>query len=181
MHFISSNDLITQLQWRYATKSFDSSKKIPEDQWKALCQSLIFSPSSYGLQPWKFLIVQNQELRKKLRAHSWNQAQVEEACHYVVLCYLKDIDEAHVEKFIRRMCEVRGISEDSILTYKNLVVGNVTKGNQVKDKNAWAARQCYIALGFLMQSAALMGIDTCPMEGIDPEKYDEILDLKNSP
>lgn len=177
MSKIQNKDLIEQLQWRYAVKKFDSSKKIPDSDWKTLEQSLVLTPSSYGLQPWNFLVVQNPELRKELRTHSWNQSQVEEASHFVVFTIMDEVDEAHVDRFIERIAYLRKAPVEDFSGLKKMLMNNVVSGPSAQQKREWAARQAYIALGNFMTAAALLGIDTCPMEGLDPLKYDKTLKL----
>ncbi|HSI83378.1 MAG TPA: NAD(P)H-dependent oxidoreductase [Candidatus Methylacidiphilales bacterium] len=177
MSAISPDQLLEQLNWRYATKTFDATKKISDDVWKALEAALILSPSSFGLQPWKFIVVNDPDIRATLRAASWKQSQTTDASHFVVLAVKTSIDEAYVEDFIKSLAASRGESVDSpsIAGYAKVISAFVSApGFPVKD---WATRQVYIALGNLMTSAALIGVDTCPMEGLDPAKYDEILGL----
>jgi nitroreductase len=175
MNPINPETLLTQLEWRYATKRFDSSKKIAADTWAALESSLVLSPSSFGLQPWRFLVVNDKPTREKLMPLSWNQSQIVDASHMVVLAAKKDLSKEDVQRYVKRIAEVRGVSESDIAGYRDMMVGFVegTKGTI----NEWAAKQVYIAMGVLLTSAALLGIDACPMEGIDPAKYDEILGL----
>lgn len=173
-----SSQLIAQLEWRYAVKKFDPGKKIPESDWSALEKSLVLTPSSYGLQPWKFLVVQDPGLRAKLRAASWNQSQVTDCSHFVVFARRTHLDEAYIRHYIKRVAEVRGQEEASLKGYHDMMVNNLVKGPQNSRIEEWAAHQTYIALGNFMTSAALIGIDTCPMEGLDPKQYDEILGLK---
>lgn len=174
-------NIVESLQWRYATKKFDATKKINSTDWEALEQSLLLAPSSYGLQPWKFLIVQNPAIRKQLTPASWNQTQIEDCSHLVVMTTLKKVDEAYVNMFINRTAEVRGMPADGLKGYADMMIGDLVKGPRSQIIQHWAQRQSYIAMGMLMESAALMKIDTCPIEGIDPVKYDEILNLKNTP
>jgi len=180
MSRIAANDLLQQLQWRYAVKKFDSNKKISEQDWKALRTSLVLSPSSYGLQPWKFLIIDSPQVRKQLTAASWNQTQVADSSHYVVLTAVKSLAEADIDRYINRVAEVRKVDRDSLKMYRDMMVGDLIKGPRNQMITQWAAMQTYIALGNLLTSAALLGIDSCPMEGLDPVKYDEILGLKGS-
>lgn len=180
MTTINENQLIKSQEWRYAVKKFDATKKIPNDTWMALEKSLVLTPSSYGLQPWKFLVVENAEIRKKLRAISWNQSQVEEASHYVVFCYKKTISEKDVDSFIQLNAETRNTPVEKLSGYRNMMIGNIVNGGQKQSIPVWTSRQVYIALGNFMTSAALLGIDTCPLEGFDPSQYDEVLGLTNS-
>ncbi|HEX9010319.1 MAG TPA: NAD(P)H-dependent oxidoreductase [Holophagaceae bacterium] len=172
--------LLDALQWRYATKKFDPSKKISAAEWATLEQALVLTPSSYGLQPWKFLVVTDPALKAKLRPASWNQSQIEDCSHLVVFLAKDDIAEADVDRFVARIAEVRGVTPESLAGYKGFMMGDLVNGPRHAVIGEWAARQVYIAFGNFMTAAALMGIDTCPIEGLDPAKYDEILGLKGT-
>lgn len=176
----SPNELLTQLRWRYATKRFDATRTIPADTWSALEQALLLAPSSFGLQPWKFVVVTTPALRQQLRAASWGQAQVTDASHYVVFAGLRTTTEADVDRFLQCQSQVRGTPLDSMAGYRKVLVDFLAKGWASKDLAAWNARQGYIALGQLMTAAAMLGVDTCPMEGIDMAAYDRILGLDGS-
>jgi nitroreductase len=180
MKIIENPKLIENLNWRYATKKFDNTKKISATDWKAIEEALVLTPSSYGLQPWKFIVVQNQEIKDKLTAASWNQKQVSECSHMLVLAALNKMSTSYVEHFIARTAEVRGMNVADLGGFQSMLVKNIVEGNQVKNVTEWATKQCYIALGNAMTVASVLGIDACPMEGIDPQKYDEILNLKGS-
>ncbi|MGV2827366.1 NAD(P)H-dependent oxidoreductase [Myxosarcina sp. GI1(2024)] len=169
--------VIEQLYWRYATKKFDPNKKIPKPVWKTLEQSLVLSPSSFGLQPWKFFVVRNPEIRNELLEHSWGQKQVVDASHLVVLAIETDVDKSDVDRFIARMSEVQQVPSENLQRYGDMVKSFLADPPYPLDKNKWATRQVYIALGFFMLTAAMLEIDTCPMEGFVPAKYDEVLGL----
>ena len=177
---LTPDQLLERLNWRYAVKSFDPDKKIPDDAWAAIEQSLLLAPSSFGLQPWKFLVVDDKGLRQQLKEASWNQSQVVDADRYVVFTALRTTTEEDVDRYIGRQCEVRGIPPDALKGYGDLIAGFVVKGWPAKDLFGWNARQAYIALGQMMASAAALGIDTCPMEGVDMAGYDELLGLKDT-
>ncbi len=164
-----------QLHWRYATKQFDPTQQIPAETWQVLEQSLVLSPSSFGLQPWKFLVIRNPEIRQQLVEHSWGQKQVADASHLVVLAINKNIDAAYVDRYVSRMAAVQQVPTDSLQGFGNLVKGFIA--NPALSLDDWATRQVYIALGEYMTTAAMLGIDTCPIEGFIPAKYDEILGL----
>ncbi len=168
---------LEHLQWRYATKQFDPAKKIPTETWNVLEQSLVLSPSSFGLQPWKFLVIRNLELRQQLLEHSWGQKQVVDASHLVVFAIQKNIDAAYVDRYIARMAEVQQVPVESLQGFANVVKGFLDQRPSPSDVQAWATRQVYIALGQFMTTAAMLEIDTCPMEGFVPAKYDEVLGL----
>ncbi|HEY9631322.1 MAG TPA: NAD(P)H-dependent oxidoreductase [Coleofasciculaceae cyanobacterium] len=170
-------DLLEHLTWRYATKKFDPAKTIAPEIWSALEDSLVLTPSSYGLQPWKFWVITSPDLKAQLRPLSWNQAQVTDCSHYVVFSIRKNLTAEDVDRFMARTAEVRSVSTDSIAGYRNVIVNDVVYGARSLHANEWAARQAYIALGNFMTCAALLNVDTCPMEGIDPAKYDALLGL----
>jgi len=174
---VSPEVVIDRLSWRYATKKFDITKKIPDKIWDALEQSLVLAPSSFGLQPWKFFVVQNTELRTKLRASSWNQSQVTDASHLVVLARKLIIASADVERLANRIAKVREIPVAAINDYKNMMLGYVNNPPSGFDVGSWNAKQVYIAAGFFMSAAAMMGIDVCPMEGFSAADYDKALNL----
>jgi len=177
MAIITPADLLEQLQWRYATKQFDASQTIPDDIWTALEDALVLTPSSYGLQPWKFIIITDSAIKEELRSLSWNQSQVTDCSHYVVFTIRKNLTEADVDRFIQSTADARGIPVDSIAGYRNIILSDVVYGARSLNVNEWATRQAYIALGNFMTCAALLGVDACPMEGIQPTKYDKVLNL----
>jgi nitroreductase len=176
MSAITSAALLRQLNWRYATKKFDPTRKISAEDWDALEQVLVLTPSSYGLQPWKFVVVTNPELRQQLMGHSWRQSQVADASHLVVLAIKKDLGEPEIDRYLTRIAEVREVAMESLAGFRKMLMGSLVPPKGF-DINEWATRQAYIALGSFMTAAAVIGIDTCPMEGIDPAKYDHILGL----
>jgi nitroreductase len=177
MHPVAPDVVVRQLQWRYATKKFDAAKKIPAADWEALEQALVLAPSSFGLQPWKFVVVVDPAVRARLLPASWNQQQVVQASHMVVFAIKKDLGAADVETYVQRIASVRGVPAASLDAYKEMMTKFVARPREKFDVNAWASHQVYIAIGQFMACAALMAIDTCPMEGIVPAQYDEILGL----
>lgn len=174
---IPPQQLVDALNWRYATKKFDPTKKIPADIWHALEQSLVLSPSSIGLQPWKFFVVTNQEVKTKLQAASYRQAQVVDCSHFVAFAVRRDIDAAHVERHIERMIELTGATPEQMTKFRAMTMRNLDKARVEGKLDTWQEHQVFIALGKFVASAALLAVDTCPMEGIEPAKYDEILGL----
>lgn len=174
---LSADALISRLQERYATKLFDAEKKIDAATWSALEQSLILTPSSFGLQPWKFIVIQDKAIREELVPHSWGQRQVADASHLVVFAVKTSVDEAYINNFIQSICATRGITPDNLEGYRQMMVGSVVQGMNASQQTEWAIKQSYIALGNLMTCAAVLGVDACPMEGIVRDKYDEILGL----
>ncbi|MFM9000736.1 MAG: NAD(P)H-dependent oxidoreductase [Opitutia bacterium] len=159
------------LRWRYATKAFDP-RPIPADVWKALEHALQLAPSSYGLQPWKFLVVADPARRALLRPNSWGQSQVTDASHLVVFTRQTSVTEADVQAFYDQLVSERRADPAKLEPYRQMMVQNVAQGMSAERQREWAARQVYIALGQFMTAAAVLGVDTCPLEGIDPAKYD---------
>lgn len=180
MNVLAPAQLDAALAWRYATKAFDPARTIPAETWDALERSLVLTPSSYGLQPWKFVVVRDRALRERLRAVSWNQAQVVDCSHHVVFCARAEMREADVQRLIDATAAARGVPPASLDGYKAMMLRDIVNGPRAVQAFEWAARQCYIALGQFMLAGATLGVDTCPMEGIDPVKYDELLGLAGS-
>ncbi len=165
------------LNWRYATQKFDPAKKIPEKKFRELLESLRLAPSSYGLQPWKFIVVRDEGLRKNLRKYAWNQPQVTDASHLIILCALKTIDPNYVKDFTARIAKSRGVTPKSLLRYEQAML-NSLKTMSAPTLSDWMKRQVYLALGMLLSQCAQKQIDSCPMEGFDAKKFDEVLGLK---
>ena len=175
-----NSELLTALNWRYATKVFDAAQKIPADTWQTLEQALVLTPTSYGLQPYQFLVISDPAKRAALLPHSWNQKQVVDASHFVVFIARTEMKQADVDKLIARVTSVRGVPAASMTPYWNMMISDVVNGPRGKVAHEWAARQCYIALGNLMTCAAVLGVDACPMEGLSPVEYDKVLNLNGS-
>ena len=173
-------ELIQQLNWRYATKVFDPARKIPAELWEQLEQALVLTPSSFGLQPYRFIVVTDPALKTKLRPASWNQSQIEDCSHLVVFLAQNDMTEASIDEYLARIAQVRGVTAESLTGYRSFMVGDLVQGPRHAIIQEWAARQTYIALGNFMTSAAVLGVDTCPLEGLVPAQYDEILGLAGS-
>ena len=172
--------LLESLRWRYAAKRFDPERRIPEADWKALEEALVLTPSSYGLQPWRFLAVTDPALKAALSPLSFNQPQVASCSHYVVLARREKLSEADLDRFVERMAGVRGVPAASLRRYRETMARDLIHGPRAAEAGEWATRQVYIALGNLMTCAAVLGIDACPMEGIQPAKYDDALGLSGT-
>ena len=176
----TTRQLLEALHWRYATKVFDATQKIPADVWQTLERALVLTPTSYGLQPYKFLVISDPAKRTELLPHSWNQKQVVDASHLVVFNARTKITDADVNKLIQLTSDVRKIPAESLNFYRDMMLGDVVNGPRSKTAHDWAARQAYIALGNLMTCAAVLGVDACPMEGFNPAEYDRVLGLNYS-
>lgn len=172
--------LLDGLKWRYATKAFDPEKKIPSDLWTVLEDALVLTPSSFGLQPWKFFVVSNPELRERLVALSWGQRQVADASHLVIFAVKSPVTEDDVHRHIVNAETLQGMPPGTLGGFEKVVNGFLANPPYPLDLRAWATRQVYLALGNFMTSAALVGVDTCPMEGLDPAGYDAALGLEGT-
>jgi nitroreductase / dihydropteridine reductase len=169
-------DIIKQLEWRYATKKFDADKKVSAQDLQTVLQSLRLAASSYGLQPWKFVLVNNAEVRNRLLEHSMNQNQVVDASHLIVLCRKTKLTEADVDSYVEDTANTRGVELSSLEAYSGMMKESIKS----KDESAmqiWMEKQIYIALGTVLTTCAAIGIDSCPMEGFDRANYNRILGL----
>ncbi|HWD20034.1 MAG TPA: NAD(P)H-dependent oxidoreductase [Verrucomicrobiae bacterium] len=175
---IPTSQLMHQLNWRYATKQFDAQRKISPGNWAAIEEALTLTPSSAGLQPWAFIVVEDPAVRARLQAAGYGQAQIVEASHLVVFAAKSKFGEAEVDAFLERTSEVRGVALTDLAPFRAMLVGSIVNGQDEAGRAAWARNQAYIALGNLLTSAALLGVDACPMEGFDRAQFDEILGLR---
>jgi nitroreductase / dihydropteridine reductase len=173
---MQTQELLAQLNRRYATKQFDTTKKLSAEQLDALLETLRLSPSSFGLQGWGFVVVEDAAIRAQLLPYAWNQPQITDASHLIVLCRRTDVDTDFVTRFIESTAAARGIDAATLDGYKGMMLGFL-EGKSEDDKNTWLAKQTYVAQGMLLSSCAMLGIDACPMEGFDPAKFNEILGL----
>jgi nitroreductase len=168
------NKIIENLNWRYATKEFDSSKTVSEADLNTIIESFRLTASSFGLQPWKLFIVKDSEKKQALLEHSWYQKQVVDAPYHLVFARNIANNTELVQDFINDTAETRNVSLESLEEYKQMMLGFLSRMSE-EEKNTWANKQIYIALGNVMTVLAEMKIDSCAMEGIVPTKYDEIL------
>lgn len=178
---VSSPVLLASLGWRYATKKFNSQRRISSEIWDALEQTLVLTPSSYGLQPWKFLVIDDPNLRAALQPFSWNQAQITEASHLVVFLARRSIEESDLDRLIAATAEARKQSPEQLAFYRELMHKDLVAGPRSAHIATWASNQTYIALGNFMTAAALLEVDTCPIEGFSPPDYDQLLSLEGTP
>ncbi len=175
MSELGPQELIERLHWRYAVKKFDASRTLDYATWEALEASLILTPSSYGLQPWRFVIITDPAIKAQLPAISWNQQQPQDCSHMIVLAARKNMDESYVNRYMESVVETRRLPAEAVAGYRKVLVSTV---NSTVGKHLdWNARQVYIALGQLMTASAVLGVDACPMEGIDTGAYDTLLGL----
>jgi len=173
----SSRQLLESLRWRYATKSFDPARKIPAELWAVLEECLVLAPSSFGLQPYRFLVVEDGALRARLLPHAWGQRQVVEASHFVVFAARTEITEAEIDASLGHTARVRGMPVESRDGLRGMMTGTLLSEGFKPLAPHWSVRQAYIALGSLLTCAALLGVDACPMEGFVPAEFDTVLGL----
>jgi len=178
MKIIDRHQLIGQLNWRYATKQYDATRKIPAQDWAALEEAVVLTPSGMGLQPWAVLIVDDPKVRAELLLASYGQPQVVDASHLVVFATKANYSEAALDAYISQMAKVRNVTPQSLDGLRNMALRSIVQGMTDTERRNWAVNQTYIALGNLVTSAALLGIDATPMEGFERNRYDDILGLK---
>ncbi len=171
------NTYIENLNWRYATKLFDNSKSVSEEELNKILEAIQLSASSYGLQPYKILVVEDKELKEKLKLAAFNQPQLTDASHILIFANYTSIDENYINAYIENIAETRNTTSDNLKGFKNMLTGSILNLKS-EDQNQWAAKQTYIALGNLLTAAAALKIDACPMEGFDTQKFDDLLGLK---
>jgi len=171
-----NTEIINDLEWRYATKKFDATKKISSKDLNTLLDVLRYTPSSYGMQPLKFLVITNSELRVKLQNASFNQAQVAEASHLIVICAHLETSANHIDEMTELMSTIRSIDIDKLKGFNNYVK-SALKDLSTQEMLLWNSNQAYIALGMFLSACARLRIDSTPMEGFEPDKYDELLGL----
>lgn len=172
-----NNTYLESLQWRYATKQFDPTKKVSDEDINFLLESIRLTASSYGLQPYEVLVVTDQEIKEKLKPVSWNQSQVVDASHIIILTNKTQFGNELIDNYIQNVTEIRKIPTDQLKGYSDFMKSKLVPLSS-EEKSNWTAKQAYIALGNLLSAAATIQVDTCPMEGFSAEDVDEILQLK---
>ncbi|ETN96909.1 NAD(P)H-dependent oxidoreductase [Zhouia amylolytica] len=170
------SNIIENLKWRYATKKFDPSKKISPQDLETLKEAIQLSASSYGLQPYQVLIIEDQEIREKLKPAAWNQTQITDASHLVVFANKVNLSPKDTEAYMNNISATRNIPVDSLNGFSEMING-VVNSLPEDAKAVWTSKQTYIALGNLLAAAAELKIDSCPMEGFEADKFNEILGL----
>lgn len=163
-------------QWRYATKKFDHTKNVSRENLELLKKSIQLSVSSFGLQLYKILIIENQELKARLKKASWNQSQITDCSHLFVFCNYENPKNEHIDEFIELTSSVRKIDLKSISGYGDFIKESLAN-TSFEEKLSWTKNQTYIAMANLLSACAELQIDACPMEGFEAQKYNEILGL----
>lgn len=170
------SNYIEDLQWRYATKKFDASKKVSEKDLETLLEAVQLSASSYGLQPYHVFVITDAELRKKLQPVSWGQTQIVDSTYLIVLANKTEVDAEWIDAYLKNISKTRSIPLEALNEYREVMHGNLLNLS-VEEKSKWSAKQTYIALGNLLSAAATLKIDSTPMEGFDSKAYNELLGL----
>jgi nitroreductase/dihydropteridine reductase len=169
--------LVDKLNWRYATKKFDSTKKISAEKLDYLLDAIQLAPSSIGLQHYRVLVIDNADTLAKLREAAYNQPQITDASQLFVFAAETNINEDFGKAYIDRIASTRNVSQESLAGFATMVSGAIN-GRTPEQLIEWAKKQAYIGLGVLISAASEQDIDICPMEGFDAAKFDEILGLK---
>lgn len=171
-----NNKILKALKWRYAVKEFDTQKKVSDEDFNTILESARLAPSSLGLEAWKFVVVRNSQLRKRLFDEASPQAKVIEASHFVVIARRTDVRKNITAERLTRTAEASGTSVESLGGLKDMINGFI-KGLDDRQLDAWTTNQAYIPLGMMLETAALLGVDAGPMEGFNKEGFDKILGL----
>ena len=170
------NKIIEDLNWRYATKKFDPTLRISDEDMATIKESLRLTATSFGLQAMKFIIVEDPKVREELKAASWGQTQVTDASHLIVLCSYIAVENEHVDAYMQDVAATRQAPIESTEQFGNYIKGAISNFTP-EQKQVWASKQSYIALGQALHTCATLRIDSTPMEGFDPASYDKILGL----
>ncbi len=168
---------IEHLEWRYATKKFDSSRKLPEEKINILKEAFNLTATSYGLQPIKLLVIKNQKIKEDLMPMTMHQMQVQDASHLLIFCVVTAIDKEYVTKYFELVENKRGTSKTILAPFRDILIDEFKQKDE-EEIFAWAKNQAYLAMGNLLTVCALEKIDSCPIEGFEPEKYDDYLNLQ---
>ena len=166
--------LLDNLNWRYATKKFDATKKISADDLNTLKEAVRLAASSYGLQPFKVVLVENPEIREQLKTAAYGQTQITDASHLFVFANDLNAGPESVAAYIKNISETRGLPTEALGGFADMMNGVISNLSQ-EAKNIWTSKQTYIALGTLLAAAAELKIDATPMEGFNPVQFNEIL------
>ncbi|MBN2807554.1 MAG: NAD(P)H-dependent oxidoreductase [Prolixibacteraceae bacterium] len=170
-------EIVKNLEWRYATKKFDRSKKVNASDLEKIKEAVKLSASSYGLQAYKVLVIENAEIRQQLRSVSWDQAQITDSSLLFVFCNYTHVNGPVIDDYMQLIANTKGVRVDELSAYAEMIRGSVARRTSEQVQN-WTSKQTYIALANLLSATAELKIDACPMEGFDAAKYDEILGLK---
>lgn len=171
-------DILESLRWRYATKKFDNKRILSQEKINTITEAFNLTATSYGLQPLKLVVIKDKALQKELTAHSWNQQQVANASHLLVFCIEKNVGEQYINEYFNNVKTTRNTPDEILDPFKQQLVSSF-KNKSPEEIYNWATKQAYLAMGNILTICAIEEIDSCPMEGFIPEKYDEILCLND--
>jgi nitroreductase / dihydropteridine reductase len=172
-------EYINSLEWRYATKKFDASKKVSEETLQRILYAANLTATSLGFQPIKIINVQPAHLREKIRSASFNQSQVTDASHLLVLCVDANFSTDRVNQYIQRISQTRNVPVENLVGFENSINKWIINLQDDNSRVNWAAKQAYITLGTMLTACAIEQVDSCPMEGFIPEQVSEILELQS--
>jgi nitroreductase / dihydropteridine reductase len=177
LNMIKPSQIVDAMNWRYACKKFDNSKNVPESTVGAILDTLNLTATSLGMQLLKVVVVRDQQIKNKIVEFSYNQNQVAECSHLLILCRYTDVQEPHVDEYVNRSATTRGMDvySEKIKGFRSMVSSTLSMPEE--QKKHWMTNQVYIALGNLLNTCAILGIDACPMEGFEPKKIDAFLSL----
>lgn len=170
-------EILNAMNWRYATQVFDAEKRVSPEEMRAILEAARLAPSSFGIEPWKFLVIENPEVRAKLREVGFGQPKITDASHLVVVARRTDVREHITQELIERCAKQQGVDPSKLDGLKNMVEGSLAARSDA-EVDTWVRSQTYIPLGIMIETAALLGIDAGPMEGFMPAGVDEVLGLK---
>ena len=170
------SNFIENANWRYATKKYDTTKKVSVEDLEILKKAISLTATSYGLEPYKILIIENPQVRQQLVPASWGQSQVADASHLLVFASVIDFGNEQMDAYFKNLVETRQIPMEAVQGYADFMKSNINS-RSLEDRNIWTSKQAYLAMGNLLNAAAELKIDVTPMEGIDAAQYDEILGL----
>ena len=170
------SNTIENLEWRYAVKRFDENKSLSDEKVEILKKAFNLTATSYGLQPIKLIVLSDRKLQQELVPYSFNQPQVGQASHVLILCIEKEVDSRYISSYFERVKQVRGTSDEVLDPFKNALLDDFSK-KEAAEIREWAKNQAYLAMGNLLTICAMERIDACPMEGFLPAEYDRLLDL----
>ena len=168
---------INALRWRYAAKKFDPDRLLSGQKLDVLKRAFNLTATSYGLQPLKLIVVQNKEVQNSLMKASFNQKQISTASHVLVICIESTVDKEFIKKYFKTVQDVRNTPDEVLHPFRDSLIGDFEQ-KPIDEIKVWATHQAYLVLGTLLTVCAVEEIDSCPMEGFEPEKYNEILDLQ---
>lgn len=168
---------VNALKWRYAAKKFDPARILPAEKINILKTAFNLTATSYGLQPIKLVVVKNKDLQQQLMAASYHQKQIGSASHVLVICIEKTVGKEFIERHFQTIQNIRNTPDEILHPFRESLIGDFEQKPE-DDIKLWATHQAYLVLGTLLTVCAVEEIDSCPMEGFEPGKYDELLGLE---